>query len=106
MVVLSHYGKGSVYYIGTRLDDEGLQQVYDMIPALRAATADFGSGESDGVERVVRRSPDHDYEFVINHTDNDRKAPLSAPGYDVLAGRPADATLSLGRRGVAIVRNG
>jgi beta-galactosidase len=106
VVVLSQYGKGSVYYIGTRLDDDGLQQVYDMIPALRAATADFGSGESDGVERVVRRSADHDYEFVINHTDNDRKAPLSAPGYDVLAGRPADATLSLGRRGVAIVRHG
>jgi beta-galactosidase len=105
-VVLSQYGKGSVYYVGTRLDNDGLQRVYDMIPALRAGMADFGSGQSDGVERVVRRAADHDYEFVINHTDSDRKALLGTPGYDVLAGRPADGTLPLGRRGVAIVRHG
>jgi hypothetical protein len=54
----------------------------------------------------VRSSPGHDYEFLINHTDNDRKALLAGPGYDVLGQRPADGTLALGRRGVAIVRHG
>jgi hypothetical protein len=54
---------------------------------------------------VVRRSEDHDYEFLINHTDGDREVDLAAPGYDLLGGRPAEATLALHRRGVAIVRH-
>jgi len=106
VVTASQYGKGSVYYIGSRLDHDGLQRVYDLVPALRPGPTDFGSRLTDGVERVVRRSPDHDYEFVINHTDNDRKVLLATPGYDVLGERPADGTLPLGRRGVAVVRHG
>jgi len=42
---------------------------------------------------------------VINHADNDRKAVLAAPGYDVLGERQADGALPRGRRGVAIVRH-
>jgi beta-galactosidase len=105
-VVQSHFGQGTVYYVGTRLDADGLQRVYDLIPALRPGAADFTAGRTDGVERVVRRSPGHDYEFLINHTDQERKVLLSAPGYDVLGERPADGTLALGRQGVAIVRRG
>lgn len=104
-VVRSQYGKGSVYYIGTRLDTGGLQRVYDLVPALRPGQGDLEAGLSDDVERVVRRSADRDYEFLINHTDSDRKVLLATPGYDVLGERPADGTLSLGRRGVAIVRH-
>jgi beta-galactosidase len=105
-VTASRYGQGTVYYVGTRLDADGLQRVYDLVPALRGGPADSASGQSDGVERVTRRSAEHDYEFVINHTDNDRKVLLATPGYDVLGDRPADGTLALGRRGVAIVRHG
>jgi len=104
VVTRSQYGQGHVYYVGTKLDADGLQRVYDLVPALRGM-ADFAAGRPDGVERVVRRSPDHDYEFVINHTDNDCKVLLAAPGYDVLGERAADGTLALGRRGVAIVRH-
>jgi Beta-galactosidase C-terminal domain len=106
VVVQSSHGKGTVFYIGTRLDHDGLQRVYDLVTALRPAQADFSAGLSDNVERVVRRSPGRDYEFVINHTDSERKILLAAPGYDVLAERPANGTLPLGRRGVAIVRHG
>lgn len=104
VVTRSQYGQGHVYYVGTRLDADGLQRVYDLVPALRGM-ADFAAGRPDGVERVVRPSGDHDYEFVINHTDSDCKVLLAAPGYDVLGERAADGTLALGRRGVAIVRH-
>jgi beta-galactosidase len=104
-VTQSRYGQGTVYYIGTRLDADGLQRVYDLVPALRGLT-DIAAGQSDGVERVVRRTPGETFEFVINHTDNDRKVQLATPGYDVLGDRPADGTLALGHQGVAIVRRG
>ena len=104
-VVRRQYGKGTVYYLGTRLDHDGLQRIFDAVPALRPRLTDFAAMPSDGVERVVRRAADHDYEFVINHTDTDRKVMLAAPGYDVLGERSADGTLSVGRQGVAIVRH-
>jgi beta-galactosidase len=100
VVVKASHGDGTAYYVGTRLDSDGLQRVYDLVPALRDGLADF----ADGVERVVRASPDAEYEFLINHTDGDRKVMLAGPGYDVLGRRQADGTLALGRRDVAIVR--
>jgi beta-galactosidase len=105
VVTQSRYGQGTVYYIGTRLDADGLARVYDLVPALRGL-ADIAAGQSDGVERVVRATDDQTFEFVINHTDNDRKVQLATPGYDVLGDRPADGTLALGHRGVAIVQRG
>jgi beta-galactosidase len=104
-VVKRRCGAGTVLYLGTRLDHDGLQRVFDLVPALRPRLTDFAAMPSDGVERVVRRAADHDYEFVINHTDTDRKVMLAAPGYDLLGERSADGTLSVGRRGVAIVRH-
>jgi beta-galactosidase len=105
IVVQRRCGDGSALYLGTRLDHDGLQRVFDLVPALRPRLTDFAAMPTDGVERVVRRGADHDYEFVINHTDTDRKVMLAAPGYDLLGERSADGTLSVGRRGVAIVRH-
>jgi beta-galactosidase len=103
-VVRARCGAGSAYYIGTRLDADGLQRVYDMIPALRGERAGGGEDQVDGVERVTRRSPGRDYEFLVNHSDGERKVQLDAPGYDLLGDRPVDGTLELEQRGVAIVR--
>lgn len=103
-VVRARCGAGSAYYIGTRLDADGLQPVYDMIPALRGERAGGGEDQVDGVERVTRRSPGRDYEFLVNHSDGERKVQLDAPGYDLLGDRPVDGTLELEQRGVAIVR--
>jgi hypothetical protein len=52
-----------------------------------------------------RRFPTGYYEFVLNHTDNDRRAVLAAPGYDVLGERQADHALPHGGRDVVIVRH-
>jgi beta-galactosidase len=101
-VVLTRYGTGSAYYLGARLDEEGMRRIYDAIPALRSAVRP--ADPDGGVERVVRSSPGHDYEFLINHADTDRKVTLAGPGYDVLSGQRTDRALTLGRRGVAIVR--
>lgn len=99
-VVRASHGDGTAYYLGTRLDADGLARIYDLVPALREGLSDF----TGGVERVVRATQNTEYEFLINHTDGDRKVMLAGPGYDVLGRRDVDGTLALGRRGVAIVR--
>jgi beta-galactosidase len=105
-VVQARHGDGTAVYIGTRLDQDGLNRVYDLVPALRAGLNGSPAPRSEGVERVLRRLPGQDYEFLVNHTDNEREVQLAAPGIDVLAGRPVDGKLALERRGVAIVRYG
>ena len=103
-VMRTRCGAGSAYYIGTRLDADGLQRVYDLIPALRGGLASDDAGLASGVQRVTRRAPGRDYEFLINHADRERKVELDAPGYDLLADSPVDGTLELDSQGVAIVR--
>jgi beta-galactosidase len=104
-VVQTRHGRGWAYYIGTRLDGNGLQRVYDLVPALRTGTGGLASGQPTDVERVVRRTSRHDYEFLISHSGADRKVQLAESGYDLIADRPADGTLALGPRGVAIIRH-
>jgi len=103
-VVRTRCGEGTAYYLGTRLDADGLQRVYDQIPSLRGELADGDVDLPDGVERVTRLGPGRDYEFLINHSDGERKVQLGKPGYDLLAGRTVDGTLELDQQGVAIVR--
>jgi beta-galactosidase len=103
-VVRTRCGEGSAYYIGTRLDADGLQRVYALVPALRGGLATGDADLADGVERVTRRTPGREYEFLINHSDGERKVQLDAPGHELLGARPVDGTLELEQRGVAIVR--
>jgi beta-galactosidase len=105
-VVQTRCGNGRAIYVGTRLDQDGLRRLYDLVPALRGGLDGSAARPSDGVERVPRRMPGQDYEFLVNHTDGEREVRLSGPGVDVLGDRRVDGTLALGRRGVAIVRYG
>jgi beta-galactosidase len=103
-VVRTSQGLGTAYYLGARLDAAGLRRVYDLIPALRDGLGELSSGAPADVERVVRSGEGQEFEVVINHSDQDRKVMLAAPGEDVLAGRAAESALALAPRGVAIVR--
>ena len=78
--------------------------LFATLPTLGAIPAQLRVTHASRVAKEERRFPTGYYEFVINHTDNDRRAVLAAPGYDVLGQRQADAGLLRGRRGVAIVR--
>jgi beta-galactosidase len=103
VVVQARYGKGTAYYLGARLDDAGLNRIYDLVPALRARPA--GSGDAAAVERVSRSAPDgRRYEFLVNHSGAAREVRLDAPGLDLVSGHAVDGVLTLAARGVAIVR--
>ncbi|HTW06030.1 MAG TPA: beta-galactosidase [Acidimicrobiales bacterium] len=103
-VIEAGYGQGTCYYVGTRLDREGMEKLYDLAPALKTEGARGTGQAADGVERVVRRSSTHAYEFLINHSHNERKAALARPGFEMLAGQVVQGQLAMGPQGVAVVR--
>jgi beta-galactosidase len=58
-----------------------------------------------GVEAALRRGPDADYLFLINHTDQDTEVAVSADATELLTGTPVPGpvvTVAAGE--VAVVR--
>lgn len=60
------YGDGVAWYLGTQLEPDAFAAMMRKVGAEAGAAA---SGAPVGVEIVKRRSVDHDYLFIINHTD-------------------------------------
>jgi beta-galactosidase len=101
-VVETRRGDGRSYYLGTRLDASGLARVYSRAAAFSSAAPPIGT--SQPVERVVRSSLDHSYEFLINHSADVREVEISPTGLDLLSGRELGGSVALPPMGVAIVR--
>ncbi|MFJ8670097.1 beta-galactosidase [Streptomyces sp. NPDC093600] len=95
-------GRGTAWYVSTRLDATALDTV------LRAACEDAGIDSRDTLPRdveVVRRSGESgDYLFVLNHTADEAKVPLDAPGTELLGGERADGQLAVPAGAVRVVR--
>ncbi|NKY40404.1 beta-galactosidase [Cellulomonas septica] len=93
------HGRGTGWYVSTRLDVDQLAVVLD------AAYADAGitpAGLPKDVEVVRRHGSDADYVVAINHAD----APVAVPadGTDLLTGTAVSGTVKVPAGGVAVVR--
>ena len=98
-ITRNRHGKGTGWYVSTRLDAAALRTV------LTAVYADAGltlPGIPDGVEVVTRRTADTDYLVAINHGDT--AARLAVTGHELLADTPVDGHLDLAGGAVAVVR--
>jgi beta-galactosidase len=104
-VVETAYGDGSVLYVATRLDDAGLARLYDRVPSLQGRGVDDGAvGPAGRFERVLGRHQGSDWEFLVNHTNEEHQAELACSGLDVVRGQPVANRLTLPPWGVAVVR--
>ena len=93
-------GAGTAWYLGTRLDADGLQGVTDALIDEAGLTP-----ELDGVEAVRRVADDgRSWLFVLNHTSDDVK--VAATGHELLRDEPAAGTLVVPAGAVAVVREG
>jgi len=99
-VTRHEFGAGVAWYISTRIDSEGLDDV------LRDAYADAGlriRAELPADVEVVRRAgADAEYLFVINHSD--RPARIPASGTELLTGQLCESELSVAAGAVAVLR--
>ena len=99
-VTHNRHGRGTAYYLGTRLEAAG------MIALLNPITSDKGiTGPLEapaGVEVVCRRTGDGDLLFAINHGEARAEMALHGTYVDTLSGRELDR-LALEPCGVAIL---
>ncbi|WP_175407520.1 beta-galactosidase [Streptomyces sp. TRM64462] len=95
-------GGGTAWYVSTRLDAAALDTV------LAAACDDAGIAPRAELPRdveVVRRTGDTGtYLFAINHTGDDAKVPLDAPGTELLTGERVAGRLAVPAGAVRVVR--
>ena len=102
-VTRNTFGKGSTYYIGTDMAEDGIAKVLGM------AVAEAGAApviqESTELEVTCRRADGCRYYFVINLKKQGLKVPATFAGYeDVLTGEAVKADEILEPFGVKIVR--
>ncbi|MFJ2669605.1 beta-galactosidase [Streptomyces sp. NPDC088551] len=95
-------GRGTAWYVSTRLDARALDTVLD------AAAEDAGLAPRTGLPRdveVVRRTGEGgDYLFAVNHTGTDTKVPLPAHGTELLTGERTAGRLGLPAGAVRVVK--
>ncbi|MET9732105.1 beta-galactosidase [Streptomyces sp. NPDC006458] len=95
-------GRGTAWYVSTRLDGEALDAV------LGRAAADAGVAPLVELPRdveVVRRAGEQgSYLFAVNHTAGEAKVPLDATGTELLTGEPVEGRLTVPAGAVRVVR--
>ena len=93
------FGDGTAWYVGTALSEPDLRRALEAA-AEQAGVRPTGDGH-DGVETVLRRGPDADYLFVINHSDRDVDRPER--GYELTTAVEVDGFV-VPSGGVRVVR--
>ncbi|AEY87587.1 beta-galactosidase [Streptomyces hygroscopicus subsp. jinggangensis 5008] len=95
-------GRGTAWYVSTRLDVRGLDALIGWAAddARLAPRADLPRD----VEVVRRRGDSGTYLFVINHTAGDTKVSLATPGTELLTGERAAGRLAVPAGAVRVVR--
>jgi len=94
-------GAGAAWYVGTRLDPAGLDELLGIV--LQGAGVEPVVGALPVRVEVVQRSgPDADYLFVMNHGDEPAVVPVA--GIDLLSGELWSSTTSLAGGDVAVIR--
>ena len=93
------HGTGVGWYVGTRLDTDGLAT---LMSAVYRDAGSIPSNRPEGVELVTRRGSEHDYVVAINHSDDTAQVPIS--GVELLSGADIDGTLDLAGGDVAVIR--
>lgn len=99
----NQFGEGSVWYIGSSMDEAGTARVLEMASA-RAGVAPVITEET-GLEITCRRAEGCSYYFIMNFRDEDQKMPERFVGcVDMLTGEEVKAGDQMKKFDVRIVK--
>ncbi|MEU5790728.1 beta-galactosidase [Micromonospora purpureochromogenes] len=95
-------GRGTAWYVGTRLDEAATDRLVSRLLAEAGARPPVAAPA--GVEVVRRRDGDRSWLFVVNHTDAEVR--LDVTGTELLGGARCTGELRVPAGEVAVVREG
>ena len=101
-VTRHRHGRGTAWYVSTRLGAQGLDALLGW--AIEDAGVDARADLPRDVEVVRRTGESGSYLFAINHTAADVKVPLEADGTELLTGERAAGRLPVPAGAVRVVR--
>lgn len=80
------YGKGTCYYIATRVEDTFLQEFYEMIAEDLKLEKPPVEKVKEGVSITRRCGDESDYLFVMNYSEKEQEIVLTEEGYSMISG--------------------
>ncbi|MCW8382588.1 beta-galactosidase [Streptomyces justiciae] len=96
------HGDGVTWYVATNPDPATLASLLTRMRTEAGVAAVRTSPE--GVEVVLRRSPDADYLFLIDHAGNGAEVTVAEDAVELLTGKPAPGSVTLAPGAIAVVR--
>lgn len=84
VITVNKVGRGKAYYVGTMLDETGMEKLFDII------INDLNIDQyilPEGVETKVRCKGDRRYRFILNHKNSSVEVRLPFKGKDILSER-------------------
>jgi beta-galactosidase len=94
-------GRGSAWYVSTRLDFESWSRWLAFVAEV-AGVRPVRAGLPPGVEVVVRRDGERAWLFALNHTGAEQDVP--ADGVDLLTGSTVTGSVRIPAGGAAVLR--
>ncbi|MFF4508316.1 beta-galactosidase [Streptomyces sp. NPDC001401] len=101
-VTRNAHGAGTAWYLATQPDPTTLAGLLDRIRT--ESGVDPVRTTAPGVEAALRRGPDADYLFLINHTDRATEVAVAPGATELLTGKPVPGTVTVPAGEVAVVR--
>lgn len=103
-VTRNTYGEGSAFYLGTEPDAEGIRKVMDIVVAETSVEPTLPN-LPEGVEAAKRVAGDgREFIFVINHSDEAQKLPLTSRYIDVLTDQEVKDGAVIASQDVVVLR--
>lgn len=100
-VTRNAYGKGSAYYVGARMEDTGMETLYQMIwkrVGIKIRPL------PEGVEYHIRTGEEGTYEFYLNYTGEGKQIANSNDGVNLISGIKVIKEFYLEPYGVAVIK--
>jgi beta-galactosidase len=99
-ITRNRHGRGSAYYLATRLDQAEMARLLHEVWTRAGVRPAFEAPA--GVEATRRLGDDGSFLFLLNHSSEPAKVAVDG-GHEVLSGRALDGGLELGAREVGLI---
>ena len=103
-ITKNQYGQGQTYYLGTKIETEGLKALIKQITADIPNEVSTYLESYDNLSVSIRESDTHHYVFILNYTENLQTTKLLVNGFDLLNEVTVEGELIIPPNGMKLIK--